>query len=136
MIPRFRTNIESGKMRLYNRPQFDKYLEGIEGEYYLVLEKHRNRRSLNQNAYYWGVVIPMTGDKYGYLNKEMHEVWKYQFLQVSDGKFTRVKSTTELDTMQFMEYVDKIKALAATDGLYIPDPNEVTIPKEYEVFVG
>lgn len=137
MTPRFRAKIIDGKLSLYNRDAFAAYLHSISGEYYLYLERPKTKRTLQQNAYYFGVVIVESADAYGYApwdRKYMHDAWKFRFLKVTDGKFERIKSTTELNTVEMSEYIEKIRAAALDDGHYIPDPSEVTIPNEFEAY--
>lgn len=88
------------------------------------ISKLRQPRSLDQNSYYWGCVVPMIGEYCGYPNDEMHEALKFRFLKVGEDGFERVLSTADLDTRQFSDYVERVRQLAAELGVVIPDPGE------------
>ena len=125
MIPVFRAQIKTGII-IFDRPnEAYGYLQDLEGKYVeVVVRKERSERSNNQNNYYWGVVLQLLSDHTGYTTDEMHEICKHQFLIVH-GKFDYVKSTTKLNTVEFEEYLDKIKNWAAVLGVNIPNPGEV-----------
>ena len=55
----------------------------------------------------------------------IHAEMSYKFLLDSSGKFPRIRSTTELSTVEFMEYVDKIILFwGEFEGLNFPNPTE------------
>lgn len=48
------------------------------------------------------------------------------FLKKRVGNLTTFRSTTESDTLEFTEYIDKIKRFASERlDVYIPNPDEV-----------
>jgi hypothetical protein len=101
----------------------------------VIVCKHRNIRSNQQNAYYWGVVIKMIADHTGEIPERIHGVMADMFLKVRDwlGK-ERVKSTTELSTVEFEEYAEQCRRWASIAlEIYISLPNEAEIPKEYQI---
>ena len=54
---------------------FLNYLRQFEGqEVNIIVDKIRKERSIKENNYYWGVVIPLLGDEFGYTPEEMHEL--------------------------------------------------------------
>lgn len=125
MIPIFRAKVENGK--LTGLPvKFNSYLETLEGKYVEVkVQKERSQRSLNQNAYYWGVVIELLANTTGYTPDEMHEVCRYQFLKsVNRDGLEYVQSTATLSTVDFEHYLENIKQWAGMLNIIIPDPNE------------
>ena len=105
---------------------------------YLVKITKSNKRSLNQNAYYHGVVVPlvMTGLKdVGYSdiksNEDAHEVLKYLFLKKKIGNVDTgevielLGSTAKLTTTEFMTFISDVQQWAAEFlNIQIPDPNE------------
>lgn len=100
---------------------------GNKGKFILEINKSKSIRSLNQNRFYWGVVLPILSDFFGYSNEEMHQICATTYLRYEkDGKeFT--KSTTKLDTKEFENYLEKIRQWASSEhGIHIPLPNEVT----------
>ena len=92
----------------------------------------RNKRSLNQNSYYWGVVIKILAELTGYGGTEMHDILRAKFLSGSGElgneiiKFSR--STTELDTSEFEEYLTDIREWSSSMmDCFIPLPDEIEI---------
>lgn len=87
-----------------------------------------NSRSQQQNRYMWGIVYKIIGDELGMTSEEVHEVYKEKFLSYKKeikGKFyTFTKSTTELNVVEFGEYLDKVIRHASSElGLIIPEPD-------------
>jgi len=81
-------------------------------------------RSDIQNNYYWGVVIKIISDELGYTPDEIHEILKYRLLLVY-GEYPYVRSTASLSTVEFEEYLNRIRTWAMLQlGCYIPLPNE------------
>lgn len=97
----------------------------------LTVKRHRKNRTLPQNNYYWGVVVPMVGDAIGESDLEaIHEVLKrehnYYIKPVGKQEIRVPMSTADLNTAEFEEYLEKIRRWASEWlSLYIPLPNEV-----------
>jgi hypothetical protein len=134
-MPELIVHIKGGKIqnRQHAAEAFNKLADG---QYRLILEPHRVR-SLDQNAYYWGVVVPLvqrglyaTGDSSIKTELDAHNAMKEQFLAqhiVESETLTllekRKLTTTTLNTMQFNAYLEGIKQWAAEYlNLVIPDP--------------
>lgn len=90
-------------------------------------------RSNSQNSYYWSVCVGLISEHTGFTPDETHEILKNRFL--SEPKTLQLKtktqmvfvtrSTTELDTKSFEEYLSKIRIFASMElGIWIPEPNE------------
>jgi hypothetical protein len=102
----------------------------------ITIEKTKRKRSNPQNAFYWGCVLPYItweiielGNEW--TDEDSHILMRSKFLQKAilindDGEFvTKTKSTTELDTVQWEEYITKIRAWASEMlNIEIPLPNE------------
>jgi hypothetical protein len=80
------------------------------------------QRTLEQNNYYWGVVIPAISDYCGMSPDETHEALKEKFLTVKARlkwdkrkKIKYTKSTTQLVTKDFAAYILRIRNYFATD---------------------
>ena len=94
------------------------------------------KRSRNQNAYYWGVVVEavtqMFRDAGNYVDADdVHDYLKMrvgklaQVIVTPDGEVTKsLGSTSKLSKPEFEVYVEKIRAWAAEYGCTIPLPNE------------
>ena len=107
------------------------FLRNREGEHVRVtFSEPQKARSIAQNRYYWSVVVAELAADSGHPTEEVHDVLKTKFLPrvfVSIGGQTveAVKSTTALDTMFFEQYLEQIRAFAATElQVVIPLPNE------------
>lgn len=130
-------HIESG--RIVNRDEIGKLFTSLQDGTYMVRLQLRKRRSLPQNAYYWGVVCEMVKDGLrdaGFnairTADDAHEVTKSLFLKKEvvnedTGELLAVigRSTTTLSTLEFSEYIDQIIQWAAEYlCISIPYPNE------------
>lgn len=95
----------------------------------------KKRRSLRANNYYFGVVLKMLGEEFGYTVEEMHEAMKLKFRsRVCQSTGLTIVASTKTDSPDFWVYVEDIRRWAATwpsGGIYIPEPNEV--PYGWEV---
>ena len=102
----------------------------------VVLSENAKKRSCKQNAFYWGQVVAPVLDLFLEWGNEadeddVHEFLKERFcsspkiLMLQDGKRAPVlKSTTKLTTLEFSDYVEKIRAWAAQYDTQIPLPSE------------
>lgn len=117
-----------GRLRLDDQTAFAQVRAALRGQDVQVLiEKKQKRRSLRENAYYWGVVLPVLCDWSGYSPEEMHDALKEKFLGKCDErtKLWKMKSTAELTTVEFEDYVSEIRKWASEEhGLFIALPNE------------
>jgi hypothetical protein len=106
--------------------------------YRINFNEDRRTRSQQQNAYYWGVVLATLSDTNGGTPEDWHRmmlcrVLGHEVIEMGPFGLMRVpKRTTtrgyhgeacKMNTMQFMAYVDQIRALAAEYDCYIPDPD-------------
>jgi hypothetical protein len=126
---KFYGKIESGKMVLQSRWRMAEWLAGQKDmPVEIVIRRIRKGRSLPQNSYYWGVVIPILSQHLGYEKDEMHEALKFEFLKIHDDRpLATARSTTDLSTTEFKTYIEQIQRWAAEfHGCYIPDPGEGT----------
>lgn len=108
-----------------NMPVLYKEFQRLDGQQVtLTITKRIPRRSLPQNAYLWGVVYRVIATFTGDTDEAIHDAMGREFLSYRDDKgLQRVRSTTELSTEEFAEYVEQVRAWAATFlNLPIPDP--------------
>lgn len=97
------------------------------------VKRLRKVRSMNQNKYYWSVVIAAIGKAMGESDPEaVHAALKYElnyYIMTVGKKEIRVPlSTAELNTAEFEEYLEKCRRWASEFlCLYIQLPNEVTL---------
>jgi len=125
----------AGKIPVKAKERFVEIFKHLSGKRIGVkIERLKKKRSLMQNAYYWAVVIPVFAEYMGYSKSEyeiVHGILKEMFLRTIETKnnieYARVKSTSELSTMEFMEFIQDLQRFGAEQGLNIPDPNEEVI---------
>lgn len=130
---------DNGKMFLSNESIFKASLKTFAGKPIVItIEKQGRKRSLLQNNYYWGVVIPLVRDGLihnGYNEvktaDDAHEVCRAMFLKkeiVSEDTgdiIISIRSSTSLSTTEAMGYYAAIQQWAAEFlNIQIPDPNE------------
>lgn len=131
MRPIFYGQVNNGKLTLNNIERFQDYLKSISGEVRLTIGRYYPERTTEQNKYYWGVVLKVISDETGYTPDEIHEIMKYKFLRKElehkGQKYAYVRSTTALDTKEMTDYIEQIRDYWATQGIYIPDANEVEV---------
>lgn len=129
--------VVDGKLKLTRRTEFQELLNLYEGkEIEVSVDKKRNTRSVSQNSYLWGVVIPVVQDGLKGMGmkatkEETHELLKMKFLQKElvnelTGEIMRyVGSTTELSKSEFMDYISEIQQFCSEFlNVYLPSPNE------------
>lgn len=130
-----------GRLRLhvYDQECFDQKISALEGKpIEVTLERATNKRTHPQNSYYWAVIVKMLSLETGHNQEEMHEILKYKFNPLAKGIVNKKTgeieeliighTTTNLSTIEFGEYCEKIRAWAAEFlNVNIPEPNEITV---------
>jgi hypothetical protein len=92
----------------------------------VTIRETKSKRSNNQNAYYWSVVLPILGDYFGYENDEVHFALRNKFLKKGACDLETARSTTSLNTAEFEDYLEKIRRWAITEyNINVPLPNEI-----------
>jgi len=93
-----------------------------DGEYALTIDKATRKRSIEQNALYWKVLQITAEWSKDYTPEDLHELFKQEFIpqKVVRSKIDKrrkrkiPKSTTQLSTVEFTEYIKKVQALGVT----------------------
>ena len=132
--PIFLGKIQNNKVIFENKDKFEGYLINLEGkDVEIIVRKRKKNRSIPQNNYYFGVVVAIPAEHFGYTPDEMHESFKWMFLRRhAEGKPETVRSTTSLTTVEFTSYVEQCRQWCAENKIYIPDPGEVDYDGKYE----
>lgn len=111
-------------------PTFRKITEYVRGKddfFVIEIQKSKRVRSLNQNKYYWGVVVKIVSNHTGYTSEETHQELARMFLAYDNNGKRFVKSTAKLNTFDFEQYTEKCRQWAWHEmNVHIPLPNEVT----------
>lgn len=110
-----------------------RYLRSLAGKRVgVVIRERRAQRSHNQNAWLWGVALPVLAEALGYDEHE-HETLHYALLgecfgHVYDqrtGQTVLAKTSSQLNTKEFANYMEWLVRWAATEhDCRIPLPGE------------
>lgn len=106
------------------------------GEYTVKIVRKTKPRTISQNALMWLWYTCME-DSTGQPKEDFHEYYKQKFLgrdiYIGQTPSRVYGSTTDLNTAQFTNYLEKVKADAATEfGIILPLPED----KYYSEFVA
>lgn len=98
----------------------------------VVIRRRRSKRSAEQNAWLWGVALPVLAESFGYDQHE-HEMLHYQLLaecfgERYDQRFGRAvpcRTSSQLNTQEFSQYMEWLTRWAAVEhGIRVPLPGE------------
>lgn len=136
-IPIFEGNVVNNKLKLFDHEKksiacwISTFKNGTKLD--ITIRKHKTKRTSDQNAYYWGIVIPILADFFGHDDPEaVHEDLKLKFNPIQSrinlGKNIG-DSTTKLSTIEFFSaedsYVNRICRWAASEySIFIPPPKK------------
>ena len=133
----FQSVITNGKLPDAVSKQIAGVLRSLEGKRVTIeIKVQKRRRSLNQNAFYHGCIIPPIlammremgnnldpDDVHSFLKQEVGKL--NQVVVLPDGEVKTVTgSSAKLTTMEFEVYLTKIRAWASEWGIMLPMPNE------------
>lgn len=98
----------------------------------ITIKKHTDQRTSLQNGYYFGVVLVILADFFGYEAEEMHDEMKLKFNPVESKFKPGVMvggSTAKMSAEEFFgnetSYINRIRRWAASEyGVNIPDPKK------------
>ena len=122
---------ENGALILGDPTRFKAYLLTLKGkEVQLSIKRYELTRSNEANRYYWGVVIALVSEAMGIIPDEAHDYCKSLFLkegvEVNGKRFEIIRSTANLPSSQFWQYIEKIKNWAGAElEIAIPEPHQV-----------
>lgn len=136
ITPIFKINIKDGKTSMSDDEYFRyrKMVLSLEGDYEFIVKKKFKKRSLPQNAYFHGVIVPMIADSIGEQDQnEIKAILKSKFLSKEkplagkDNQWEMIKivgRTSKLSTDNFSIFVEKCRTWASSFlGINIPDPD-------------
>jgi len=108
------------------------------GSYVVEIEKEKSKRSLSQNNYLWGVVYKEISKHNGDTEVDLHEYFKRKllppkFIKVMGKEIKVPSSTTELNKVEFGNYIERIRAEVAPMGIVIPEADN---KKEFDIKVA
>lgn len=100
----------------------------------IEIEKRTVSRSLQQNSFYWGAVLPCIAESTGNITEDLHEFFKRKFLaprevEVLGKAVVFPGSTAKLSSADFFEYLQKIEHLT---GIPLPNPEDAGYGNPYK----
>ena len=112
----FLATIKEGKL-IYNNQKFvDDFLKHINNfpQVLVKIEKKRNVRSNQHNAYYWGYVLNEIAGITGHSPEELHSIFKIKFLpkkfvKIAGKEYQADPTTTRCDSAEFFDFIEAIK---------------------------
>jgi hypothetical protein len=127
--------IQTGAMREISMNRAIKFLAALSPEkrWLVTVEQHKARRSLEQNAYLFGVVyrtILESEALQGWTLADVHdyflgEAFGWETIKGFGRKRLRpIRRSSRLNKQEFSDFIAFIQQRMAEHGLYIPDPNE------------
>lgn len=133
--------------RIVNLQDFKQLLNSLKDGKHHIAVKDMRKRSLPQNAYYWGVVVPMVKQglyEAGYdevqSNDDAHEVIKHIHLKkriVSKQTGDTIDiagSTAKLSIPEFNNFIEDVCRWSAEFlGVVIPSPNQELVMFEQRI---
>jgi hypothetical protein len=128
--------VRAGKIAIRDKRAYDlgiaRLLDGQ--EVMITIGPVERVRSLRQNNFWWGVIVPLFAEHCGYTHEEMHAALKAELLPVrhllhdQHGEILREiitpGSTASLSTEQFNALIERAQQLGAEMGIVVPDPNQ------------
>lgn len=126
---KFKAEIKDHQIVYGNENYVRHNLSKFEGKKVIVtVEKPNNKRSLNQNGYYWKclqIISEYTGEN----QDDLHRLFKGMFLTRKEVKlngkvYSLAGSTIDLTKGQFVEYIMRIGAEAGQLGITLPSPED------------
>lgn len=134
----FRGKYSNGKIQFYADDWVNDQLKQYDGEdVYCTVKRNKPTRSLRQNNWYYGVCVPYVqhfiletqGEKYSkddvhqyHLNHVVKPEIEIKPIFGTPCTVYKIQRTSEMSTVEFMEFKEKVQAYWATMDLFIPDP--------------
>ena len=89
------------------------------------------KRTNEQNRYYYGIVVKVLAEEIGYYAFEMHQLLLRMFAKIGEDedeyghKYDITESTSGMDTMRMEKYMNDIKVFFLTEfKILVPDIGE------------
>jgi hypothetical protein len=136
----FKAKCDDGKIDFYAKDYVQQKLKIVDGQdVYVTIKKYQAKRSIKQNNWYYGVAIPMIqsflletqGERYSkedvnqyHLNMVVKPVIEVKPIFNTPCTIYKIKRTSEMTTVEFMDFKDKIQMYWAQYDLLIPDPDQ------------
>lgn len=126
---------KNGKLTLLNERRYRELSKRLpDGDYDILIEKHRKAGSAKQRGYYFGVVVEAFADHWGVEADDAHELLKQhcnkkivEVVNKETGVVEEVTigaSTAGFTSEQWTLYIERCQRWGATDwGFVVPAPD-------------
>lgn len=108
-----------------NQALLDFFVKAKDWKY--IIKEYKEKRSDPQNKYLRWWVYKAIADHTGYDDKYIHAIMGMKFLVDNSGKLPYVKSTTDLTTGEFAEYIENVKNFMSEFWIIIPSAEEYNL---------
>ena len=126
---KFYATKKQGVIQYHQPVAVRKYIESFQDgqEFQVEMKVRRKYRTLSQNNYYWAL-LTIVAEDLGYNPEEVHTTFKSMFLTDRSKKIPLVRSTTALNTLEFSQYIEKIKVFCFQDlNISLPAPEDMYV---------
>lgn len=135
-VSKFVSPVNDGKLAVSVSVSIKNLLKMYDGKKVsIAITEHKKKRSVNQNAFYWGVLLPavrlwLYEQGINFDAEETHEfvvrhIWKHtELINLDENLYERRLSSKNLNTMEWEQYMDLTRQWAAEKGFELPFPNE------------
>ena len=147
---RVHAHVRKNKLEIIELENFQKFLKNRVGDLITIdIEKVYSKRTIPENKYFHGVVIPILADYWGYdvripeeieavkqiLYKE-HLTSKVRLSRDKRRKFSITRRASDLNTKEFEQFMQDIRDWAIVEfQVKIPTPDELKqIPEAWTSF--
>ena len=111
--------VEWGNARL-----MQKHIDSLpNGKLSVDIKRYRKKRTDNQNSLYWLWLETISKDT-GFHPDELHATFRAMFLTDKTKRIPLVRSTTALNSLEFMSYLNRIEQKSAELGIELPNPED------------
>lgn len=121
---RFLAKVEKGVLEFWQPKVFKDYIASLKGEIDIIVEKHADIRTKQQNKFYWlylSIIEQETGEEANLLHEYFKRVHLPPRFVVIRGKERKLPATTtKLKRAEMSTYLEKI---CAETGVPIPPSN-------------
>lgn len=123
---------EKGELKFSNQKVLHDFLElNKKKTFWVRIERETGKRSDTQNRFYWAY-LRIIANHTGNSENDLHELFKRIFLppqykKILGREIKMPASTTNLNKIEFGEYMDRI---SAETGIAVPDPKAFVPERE------
>ena len=130
MIPKWSGHIVNNELVIDNESEYRQYLSTLKGELEIVVKKKSNRITKPELKYYYGVILRILAEEFGYMRNEYDQLdnaLKRKFCEVKKEHGLEIlPSKTEWSTVFTEAIFEEIRIWALTEhNITIPLPNQV-----------